>query len=234
MTSTEFPPAESKVQSAQIDCLLIRYQCIVFSRSFKTFIFPKPTRSESEKKNCSLKSLFTYRIRDGVIYRLFISGSILKLSQSEDEYSLRVQISMRCKTGNLIMIELKSLYEPTVTSTEVCIQHRLSVENVQLKIRALLSFTLAKLFAYPLSPSITVLILQTVTHTFLMALMERFCLTIKTFFHLLIILQCNNKEKLILINLRRFFLVYSTVFFCTLKDYSPEASAFLTDIYDTF
>ena len=80
MTSTEFPPAESKVQSAQIDCLLIRYQCIVFSRSFKTFIFPKPTRSESEKKNCSLKSLFTYRIRDGVIYRLFISGSILKLS----------------------------------------------------------------------------------------------------------------------------------------------------------
>ena len=80
MTSTEFPPAESKVQSAQIDCLLIRHQCNVFSRSFKTFIFPMPTRTWSEKKIAHLKSSFTYRICDGVIYRLYISGNILKLS----------------------------------------------------------------------------------------------------------------------------------------------------------
>ena len=80
MTSTEFPPAESKVQSAQIDCLLIRHQCNVFSRSFKTVYLSNAHTSLIRKKNCSLKSSFTYRICDGVIYRLYISGSILKLS----------------------------------------------------------------------------------------------------------------------------------------------------------
>ena len=87
MTSTEFPPAESNVQSAQIDidCPLIRHQCNVFSRSFKTFIFPTPTRTESGKKNDNLKvhSLIVY-VTGWYIDYLFLAAfwSFLSLKMS--------------------------------------------------------------------------------------------------------------------------------------------------------
>ena len=107
MTSSEFPPAESNVQSAQIYYPLIRYQCNVFLRDrLGDLSFQRPGTNLIRKNISYLKvhSLIVY-VTGWYIDYLFLAALWRFLTLTIYEYSLRVQISMLSETGNLLMIE---------------------------------------------------------------------------------------------------------------------------------